>query len=197
MNPVARLVPSEEHNPRVLQVRELLGLGGLAQLFASSSQAGVEGVGAAGGRVAGGSPEGAMFSSQRPSACRAKAVSQGRQRGEAAEQPGDRVSSSRGSHICLICLDAVEQLGLLVCDCTLRFIVEQHVHQHQETSSRPPDSGSTSRAASAIAHKLSFAQKPSFGPQRRATAAQRRSTAGQGPRSSRAAGAAAAQPCPR
>ena len=138
-----------------------------------------------------------MFSSQRPSACRAKAVSQGRQRGEAAEQPGDRVSSSRGSHICLICLDAVEQLGLLVCDCTLRFIVEQHVHQHQETSSRPPDSGSTSRAASAIAHKLSFAQKPSFGPQRRATAAQRRSTAGQGPRSSRAAGAAAQQRCRR
>ena len=63
--------------------------------------------------------------------------------------------------------------------------------------SRPPDSSSTSRAASAIAHKLSFAQKPSFGPRRRAPAAQRRSRAGPSTESRRAAGAAAAQPCPR
>ena len=62
---------------------------------------------------------------------------------------------------------------------------------------RPRDSTLDHRAASAMCTKLSFAKKPSFGPQRRAPRKPAASTAHQRTRSSRAARAAAAQRCPR
>ena len=94
MNPVARLVAADEDDPGMTQVRELLGLGGLAQLLAAGAQAGVEGVGAAGGRVASGSPGQACFSCIQGAVGRRKSV----QLLDRQARHRRRAASARGAH---------------------------------------------------------------------------------------------------